>query len=181
MIGGPAAHAASPTRTAMRPSLIAPVAPVAILLTLAFVSFTAAAADPPARKEGSLGGGKGSGAYLTRDELRSCLSRQTQTRTQDAELAKEQATLGPEKEQIVRDGDALKARLDTLDRSNAEALGAYNDAVLARDKQIDAFQLRVDAFNRRVEANQPVRAAFVKECGSRRYLEDDEAAIRNGK
>lgn len=175
MIAGHSRFRASSTRTAMR-SL-----PLALSVTLAFVAIAAVAADPPARKEGSLGGGKGSGAYLTRDELRSCLSRQTQTRAQDAELAKEQATLGPDKEQLVRDGDTLKARLETVDRSNPEALAAYNDAVLARDKQIDAFQARVDAFNRRVEATQTVRAAFVKDCGNRRFLEDDEAAIRSGK
>ena len=85
------------------------------------------------------------------------------------------------KADITRSGDELKAKLDALDRTNSDAVTAYNDQATARDKQIDEFQSRADAFNARVEANKTEREAFGKACDNRRYFEDDEIAIRKGK
>ena len=132
------------------------------------------------KKEASFGKG-GTGAYLTRDQLRTCLAHQDRVRQQNDDAVKEQAALTAMKADIARSGDELKAKLDTLDRTDLDAVTAYNDRASARDKQIDDFQARADAFNARVEANKAERDAFGKACDNRRYFEEDEIAIRKEK
>lgn len=139
------------------------------------------AADKPARKESTLGSGKATGAYLTRDQLRTCLTRKDKMKADDAELQTDEDAMTARKAGIVRNGDELKARLDGLDRTNAEAVAGYNEAVQARDKQIEAFQASATTFNARVEAKLAAHADFDQRCGNRRYFEEDETAIRNGR
>ncbi len=152
-----------------------------LLILPLLTALLAFAADKPAKNEGSFGAAKGSGAYLTRDQLRACMARQEQVKAQDADLLKEQAEIAAKKAEIARAGDEIKTRLETVDRGNAEAVAGYNEALTARDQQIDAFQKRVDAFNARVEANHAEHATFAQSCASRRYFEEDETAIRKGK
>ena len=153
----------------------------ALPIALLVIAGAAFAADAPGKKEGRFGGGKGSGAYLTKEQLRACLARRGKTKEQDADLVKEKAAIALQKDEIARVGEALKARLEGVDRSNAEAVAAYNDAAQARDQQIDAYQARVTAFNTRIDANQTERDAFAQACSNRRYFEEDELAIRKGK
>jgi hypothetical protein len=132
------------------------------------------------KKEASFGKG-GTGAYLTRDQLRTCLAHQDRVRQQNDDAAKEQAALTAIQDELARSGGELKAKLDALDRTNPDAVAAFNDQTTARDKQIDEFQARVDAFNARVETNKAERDAFGKACDKRRYFEEDEIAIRKEK
>ena len=153
-----------------------------LILPLLATAFSVGAADKvPARKESSFGTAKASGAYLTKEQLRGCLTRQDRVKAQDADLLKEQAQIAAEKGEIARIGDELKTRLETIDRTSAEAVAGYNDAVTARDRQIDAYQARVTAFNAGVDANQLEHDSFAQGCSSRRYFEEDETAIRKGK
>ena len=139
------------------------------------------AADKPAKKEGSFGGAKAGGAYLTKDQLRSCFARQDKVKADDDELVREQAAIAAQKTEIARVGDELKAKLEAIARTSAEAVDSYNNAVQARDKQIDAYQARVTAFNTRVESNRAAHNEFSTGCSNRRYFEEDETAIRRGK
>ena len=149
------------------------------LLALTLLAATAAfAADKP-KKEGAFG--KGGGAMLSKEQLRNCMSLKTRVAQQDDDLTKEQTAIGTVKDEFGRSGDALKAKLETLDRTNAEAVAAYNDESQARDKQIDDYQARVTAFNTRVEANKTEHDAYGKGCENRRFFEDDEIAIKKGK
>ena len=157
-------------RTLTRTLLILPL----LATTLAY------AADKP-KKEGSFGGGKASGAYLTKEQLRVCLAHQAKVKDEDTTMRKEQAEIATLKAEIARRGDELKQQLETVDRTSADAVAAYNDALLARDKQIDDYGKRVDTFNARVDANQAERDAFGQGCNNRRYFEEDEIAIRKGK
>jgi hypothetical protein len=149
------------------------------LLAASLAASPALAVDKPAKKESAFGGGKG--AYLTKEELRVCLNRQAKVKSEDADMLKEKAEITGVKDELVRTGDELKQRLETVDRTNAEAVGAYNEAQQARDARVDAYQKRVDAFNARVVANQAEREAFGTGCNNRRYFEEDEQAIRKGK
>ena len=151
-----------------------------LTLTLASLATVAFAADQP-KKESSFGTGKATGAYLTKEQLRACLAQQDKVKDQNAAMVKEQAALATVKEEIAHHGDELKQQMETVDRSNAEAVAAYNEAVQARDKQIDDYQSRADAFNKRVEAAQAQRDSFGQGCNNRRYFEEDEIAIRKGK
>lgn len=147
----------------------------------ALAAAPAFAADKPAKKEATLGTGKATGGYLTRDQLRTCLTRKEKMKVDDAELQTDEGAMTARKAEIVRNGDELKARLDSMDRTNAEAVAGYNEAVLARDKQIEEFQTRATAFNARVDAKLATHADFARSCGNRRYFEEDEIAIRNGR
>ena len=138
------------------------------------------AADAP-KKSSSFGGGKPTGAVLTREQLRACLAQQAQVAQVDEQQPKDKAELATRQDELVRSGEALKATLEGLDRSNADAVAAYNEQAQARDQQIDAYQARVDAFNTRVEAQRNEREAFAKGCENRRYFEDDETAIKKGR
>ena len=150
-------------------------------IVAALVAPSALAADKPARKEGSFGGAKAGGAYLTKEQLRSCFARQDKVKADDDELTREQAAIAAQKTEIARVGDALKAQLEAIDRTSAEVVDGYNTAVQARDKQIDAYQARVTAFNTRVESNQAAHSEFATGCSKRRYFEEDETAIRKGR
>jgi len=155
---------------------------IRLLLILPLLAATlAVAADKPGKKEGSFGSGTATGAYLTRDQLRVCLARQTKVNGENAAMVAEQTALTALKADVTRSGDELKQTLETLDRSSAEAVDGYNGLVTARDKQIDEYQKRVDAFNARVEANEAERDAFGQGCNNRRYFEEDEIAIKKGK
>ena len=155
----------------------------ALLIPLILLaSFTTTAADKPAaKKEASFGVGKGSGAYLTKEQLRACFARQDKVKADDAELKAEQEANTAQKNDLARVGEDLKHQLQTVDRTQAEAVAAYNEAVQARDRQIDAYQARANAFNTRVEANHAAHGEFAQNCSSRRYFEEDEAAIRKGR
>lgn len=137
------------------------------------------AADKP--KEATLGGGKGAGPFLTKAQLRECINQQSKVKQQQADLTSAQDKLNTDKAEIGRRGDALKAQLETLDRTNPDAVNAYNEQAAARDKMIDDYQEQVTQFNGRVDAAKAERDAYAKSCENRRYFEDDEIAIRKGK
>ena len=136
-------------------------------------------ADKP--REASFGKGKGSGPLLARAQLRECFSQQDRVRALGDETVKEQAALSASKGEIDRLSTELQAQLVTLDRTNAEAVAAYNAQVQVREKAIDDYQNGVPAFNEKVETLKSERAAFAKACENRRYDENDEIAIRRGK
>ncbi|MEP6873712.1 MAG: hypothetical protein ABI887_05065 [Burkholderiales bacterium] len=149
------------------------------LLTLTLLAATGAIAADKPKKESAFG--KGGGAFLTRDQLRVCLNLKGRSAQQDDALAKEQVALVALKDEISRGGDTLKARLETLDRTDAEAVTGYNDASQVRDKQIDDYQARVTAFNTQVETNKADHDAYAKGCENRRFFEDDEIALKKSK
>ena len=148
-----------------------------LALLAASLAFTAAlAADPPepaapAKKT----------PLMTRDELRDCMSRQDRIRTQTDATLQAKSELDAQKAEIARQEQAIKDELPTLDRSSADAVNAYNAKVQARDKLIDDYNARGQAFNASVEALQNDRTAYAKTCDNRRFDELDEAAIKKGK
>lgn len=138
-----------------------------------------AAAAKPAPRTGSFGSGKG--PLLSRAELRECFAQQDRIKSNNEAAAKEREGLEKEKTEIVEQGKVLKESLTTLDRTSAEAVQQYNAAVQARDQRIDAFEARMPQFNAKVEALQKDRDDFERQCGNRRYDEEDEIAIRKGR
>ena len=151
----------------------------ALLVCALLAGATVHAADKP--KESSFGKARASGPTLTREQLRQCLAQQSQVKELDAELAKLQTTLLSDKAAIVRSGEVLTEQGAALDRSKPEAVTAYNELVLARDKAIDELQARGAQFNTRVGEAQAQREAFAKACDGRSYFETDEIAIQKGK
>ena len=161
-------------RLPLLPCFATPLVAAALTLATAPVG----AADKP-KKEGSFGAAK-AGGYLTKEQLRGCLSQQTRVTQQEAGLQQEKGALGAQKTELLGEGDALKVRLDALDRTNAEAVAAYNEQAKSRDDRVDQHQARAGVFNERVEAHQLQREAFAKDCSNRRFFEEDEIAIKQG-
>ena len=130
---------------------------------------------------GIFGNGKGTGPLLTRAELRECLTLQERVKTGSEAATRDREQIDKEKAELIRQGDELKADLDKLDRTSAEAIEQYRTRVVARDKAIDVLDARAAEFNTRVGALNADRSAFAQRCDNRRFDELDEAAIRNGK
>ena len=151
----------------------------ALIASALLIALTSHAADKP--KEATFGGGKGGGAFLTRNQLRDCMAQQAKVKQTQTEMTALQDRLNTDKAEIGKAGEALKADLEALDRTSPDAVNAYNERAVARDKRIDEYQQQVDQFNGRVDGVRAEREAFSKACENRRYFEDDEAAIRKGK
>jgi len=156
-----------------------PLTSIALFCASALIA-SAHAADPP--RQGSFGvKSKAGGPLLTRAELRECMARDERVRTQTEETVRLQAQMDKERTEVTQLGATLKAQLEALDRSNAEAVNAYNEQAQAFDKRIDAYNAGTPAFNAKVDALKSEREAFAKGCENRRFDEKDEIAIRNGK
>jgi len=151
----------------------------ALLASALLIAISSHAADKP--KEATFGGGKGGGAFLTKNQLRDCIAQQAKVKQTSADMQAMQDKLNADKADIGKTGETLKADLEALDRTSPEAVSAYNERAVARDKRIDEYQQQVDQFNGRVDAVRAEREAFSKACENRRYFEDDEIAIRKGK
>jgi hypothetical protein len=163
--------------TTRLPALIAALAAVATLaLPTAAPAAGPAREAPPAKAKAPAGP-----LLLTPAQLRECLDRQQRLRASSDQSVKEQADLKASKAEIDRLGVVLKEQLETLDRTSADAVAAYNAQVDARDKLIDTYQESVPAFNTKVEALKAEQAAYSKACENRRYDEADEISIRKGK
>jgi hypothetical protein len=154
--------------------------PIVLGTLLALGCITAGAADKP--REATFGKGKATGGgYLTKEQLRSCLAQQTKLTQGDAELQREQAEIVALKNALTRAGEELKEQLAAMDRTNAEAVAAYNDRATARDKAIDDYDARVPSLNARIEGAKTERDGYAKACEGRRYFEEDEAAIKKAR
>ncbi len=152
----------------------------ACLLALAAALGAAQAANEKLRI-GVFGNGKGSGALLTKGELRECLAIESRVVGSSDSMAREREQLEKEKAELIRQGEALKAERETLDRTSAEAIEAHLAREKARDQAIDEHEARSDAFNARVVPIDADRAAFRQRCDNRRFDQADLEAIRKGK
>lgn len=152
----------------------------ACLLVLVAALGAAQAANEKLRI-GVFGSGKGSGPLLTKAELRECMAIEARVVGASDAAAKERAQLEREKTDLVRQGEVLKAERDALDRTSVEAVEAYVARERARDRAIDEFEARSDAFNTKVGLIDADRAAFKQRCDNRRFDQVDEEALRKGK
>jgi hypothetical protein len=117
---------------------------------------------------------------LTRDQLRACLALQERLRTEETQMAQEQRDLDAEKASVMQQGEALKGELAALDRTSASGVEAYNAKTVEQERRIDAYNARSKPFNTKVEALQSQRDGFERDCGNRRYREDDLILIKSG-
>jgi len=152
----------------------------AVVVAAALVMAPASrAADKP--RETKPTAAKPTPLLLSPAQLRECLAQQQSLRSRSDETERKQAALTANKAEIDRLGTTLKAQLETLDRTSADAIAAYNAQAAARDKMIDQYQEGVPAYNTEVETLKADRAAYAKACENKRYEENDEIMIRKGK
>jgi hypothetical protein len=152
---------------------------IAFLLCSAAIAQPVHAADPP--KSGSFGKGKAGGPLLTRAELRDCMTRQDKVRSLGDEVVKTQAEMDKEKTEVTGLGASLKERSGMLDRTDADAVNAYNAQVQEFEKRVDAYNALAPTFNAKADRLKAERDGFAKACENRRFDEADEIAIKKGK
>lgn len=157
-----------------------PLAALSLALTIAALG-TGASAAPEKLRLGVFGSGKGAGPLLTRAELRECLALKERVDTGSEAAARDREQIEKEKAELIRQGNELKAELETLDRTSEEAVEQYRGRAAARDKAIEAFDVRAAEFNDRIGALNADRSNFAKRCDNRRFDQVDEEAIRKGK
>jgi hypothetical protein len=150
---------------------------------LALVSLAASAADKPAPKprEGSLGKGRSSLPILTRNELRACLAHQDKLKAETSDVLSLQRALDDDKADIARRQSTLEAERTALDRTSQPAVDGHNARARDLDQRIDAYNARNASFNTRADALRTQRDAWERDCGDRRYFEDDLMLIRSGR
>ncbi|MGD9836177.1 MAG: hypothetical protein AB7U92_25780 [Piscinibacter sp.] len=152
-----------------------------ILFALGFTLVPSAHAASDKLRIGIFGSGKGAGPLMTRAELRECLTIESRVVEGSQSALREREQLEKEKAELIRQGEVLKSEFEALDKTSLEALQAHRDKELARDKAIDEFDARSNAFNARIGALEADRATFNQRCDNRRFDQADEAAIRKGK
>src|SRR6266850_2408963 len=91
----------------------------ALLASALLIAISSHAADKP--KEATFGGGKGGGAFLTRNQLRDCMGQQAKVKQTSADMQAMQDKLNADKADIGKTGETLKADLEALDRTSPEA------------------------------------------------------------
>jgi len=151
-----------------------------LLISMLLLCAAVQAADPP-KKAPSVGDGKGTGALLTRDQLRDCLMREEGLKSRHAQATQLQTSLGAEQTELDRLAAALKEQAGSVDLKNAEAVAAYNAQVQSRQKLADDYNARAAQFNAQSQALQDEGEAFRKACDNRRFDDKDAAALRSGK
>jgi hypothetical protein len=136
------------------------VAVVAILLSAAG---SMSAADSTAIKA----------PVLTPAQLRDCLTQKDKLRAQKDDVLKYKAGLDADKAEITKAETALSNDVLTLDKTNGEAVDAYNARIRARDQMFEDYKGKVDIYNGKVDAATASQSSYSKSCESRRYDERD--------
>jgi hypothetical protein len=138
-----------------------------------------AADDKP--KAASFGKGKAKGPLLTRAELRQCFEQQKRIGDLSQEVGKLKASLDNDKAEVLKLSAALKEQVATLDKTNEEAVNAYNQQARTLDKRVDDYNAGTPVFNTKVDALEAERGVFAKACDNRNYDERDEIMLKRGK
>jgi chromosome segregation ATPase len=98
--------------------------------------------------------------------------------------ADERDALNVERAALEKEHAALEAerqRLQAQQAARTEAAQAFNVKIRALDARVGEWNKRNNAYNDAIAALEGDRAAWVSNCGNRRYREEDELAIRSGK
>jgi predicted nucleic acid-binding Zn-ribbon protein len=136
---------------------------------------------------------------MSREELRACLKEGDTLKSRNGEFERgrkdldaEKARLFEEREALDKEVQAMSAERSKVDTADEAAVKAYNEKANAAiasyntkkpevDAKIDAWNAKNRSFNERAVAHDQQMKAWNDGCGSRRYREDDEKAIRAGK
>jgi len=110
---------------------------------------------------------------LTPAQLRDCVSQKDKLHLQKDGVLKDKAALDADKADIHGAETALSKDVETLDKTNAEAVEAFNARVRARDQMLDSYKSKADAYNAKVDAVTSSQDAYSKSCENRRYDERD--------
>jgi chromosome segregation ATPase len=98
-----------------------------------------------------------------------------------AAYEKNLAALNKEREDITREQAELEAERKAIQDTTMSTVTAYNAKAQALDTRVQDWNQRNGQWNEASAALETERKGWVGSCADRRYREDDEIAIRNGK
>jgi hypothetical protein len=168
-------HARRSIMTRRSPDLAITVA----LATLG-LAFAAGAAAQTASPKGGTSAKSGS-AILTPTQLRNCVDQKERLQKQSETAAAAKAEVDAQKAEVDKLESELAAEIATVDRTSEEAVNAFNAKVARRDRLLETYQSRVDAFNAQAREVQATKSAHEKTCENRRYDERDMDDIKRKK
>jgi hypothetical protein len=120
-------------------------------------------------------------AVLTPAQLRDCLTQKERLRSDSEAAVKAKAGIDALQAEIAGSGSALAEEATTLERSNAEAVAAYNAKIGARNALVDSFKAKAALYNQDVEGLQAAQEAYAKSCEKRRYDDRDLSDLQKKK
>ena len=84
-------------------------------------------------------------------------------------------------QRFARLGAELKARAGSLDRTDAAAVAAYNAQVEARNTLTARYDAAAAKANAQIQALEPARLAWSRDCAERAFRREDRQAIEAGR
>jgi hypothetical protein len=106
-------------------------------------------------------------------QLRDCLAQKDRLHKDTDAAVKSKAGVDAMKAEIDSTGDALSSEGTTLDKSDADAVAAYNARVEARNGLVDSWKAKVADYNKEAEGVLATKDAYAKGCENRRYDDRD--------
>jgi DNA repair exonuclease SbcCD ATPase subunit len=89
--------------------------------------------------------------------------------------------LETEQSELRKNEEALRAEMDALNKTNADAASAMNARVAEHEQKVRAWNQRNDALTASIESHRTSDDRWASQCSDRRYDELDEIAIRQGR
>jgi hypothetical protein len=94
---------------------------------------------------------------------------------------REREAINAERVELENERAAIETERVRINSSRAEVVNAFNAKVAALDARVADWNKRNNAWNDSAAAMDAERTTWMSNCGNRRYREDDEIAIRQGK
>jgi hypothetical protein len=118
---------------------------------------------------------------LTPEQLRDCLAQKDKLAKETEAAVKSRAEVAAQKAEIDSTGKALADEATTLDRTNQDAVAAYNAKVIDRNARVDAYRAKAEAYNVEADRVLATKDAYEKACANRRYDDRDLSDVQKKK
>jgi Skp family chaperone for outer membrane proteins len=151
--------------------------PAALWLALA-LSAACAAAPQAASDPASTSASAPAQDRLTREQFAACMKRKADLETRQKALLATNDTLQTERSQLQAEDDAQKAALIKLDKSDEDAVDAYNDKGKAFQAKAKDWNDRSGKLTHDVQALQAEQKAWNVDCGHKAFQAEDAEVIQ---
>jgi len=128
--------------------------------------------------QGVAAGTSGRNAQLSREEVRQCLQLQVALEKDKDALSEARARQDATIKALDTKEAELKATQAKLDRSNSQAVGAFNAQVKAHRERVAAHNQTLPAFNAQAAAFEAGEARYRARCAGKTYREADRTTVQ---
>jgi hypothetical protein len=160
-------------RAAIR-KLLAPL----LLSSLSFAPTAQARGRVRIRSTGLTRGMTNAGPVMSREELRSCLQRESALNLRSDEIDREEAALKVSQSELSSLEALIDRRLTTIDRYNKGSVNSHNALITKQRKLVRAYNDRIERFNTLIAGNKIDQDNFNIACAGKAYYDADMQAVR---